>query len=34
MAWWGKDPVSVDMDYVTAVINDAGQFPGAESEAL
>ena len=30
MAWWGKDPVSVDMDYVTAVINDAG---AAEAQA-
>ena len=25
MAWWGKEPASVDMDYVTAVINDAGE---------
>jgi hypothetical protein len=24
MDWWTRDPSSVDMDYVTAVINDAG----------
>ena len=24
MDWWGRDPESVDMDYVTAVINDSG----------
>src|SRR3954454_6214552 len=24
MDWWHRDPESVDMDYVTAVINDSG----------
>jgi hypothetical protein len=27
MDWWNRDPESVDMDYVTAVINDAGESP-------